>query len=133
MKIAVIDASGVIQIVLHKAKQKKFEDALHDAGLVLAPDLYVSELSNTLWKYSTKDIYTPEECIQFIQDGLGFINNYINSKDIWKEAFGEAVKNKHPVYDMLYAVTARRNNALLITNDEDLSKICGKLGIEYCY
>jgi predicted nucleic acid-binding protein len=132
MKV-ILDVSGVMQIVLQKPKKDKFEAALKDADQILAPDLYVSELSNTLWKYSTKGIYTPEECVQFIKDGLDYIDQYVDSNDVWKEAFSEAVKNKHPVYDMFYAVIARRNNGTLVTNDEDLAKICKKLGVKYCY
>jgi predicted nucleic acid-binding protein len=37
------------------------------------------------------------------------------------------------VYDMFYAVIARRNDGILISNDKDLIKICNKLKIKYCY
>ncbi|AEF84677.1 hypothetical protein TREPR_0439 [Treponema primitia ZAS-2] len=131
--IAVVDVSGVAQILFQTSKKEKFETLLQEATSVLAPDLYVSELSNTLWKYCIKGLYTTEECSQFIDDGLNYIDEYIDSKDIWKEAFGESVKNKHPVYDMFYAVIARRNDGIVVTNDGDLAKICKKLNIQYCY
>ncbi|GHV83574.1 hypothetical protein AGMMS50212_09140 [Spirochaetia bacterium] len=131
--IAVIDVSGIAQVLFQTSKRDKFETILRDAEYVLAPDLYVTELSNTLWKYSTKGIYTSEECTQFIEDGLNYVDEYIISKDIWKEAFVEGVKNKHSVYDMFYAVIARRNDGILITNDLQLIKICKKLNIKYCY
>jgi predicted nucleic acid-binding protein len=131
--IAVIDVSGVAQILFQTSKRDKFEAVLQNTELVLSPDLYVSELSNTLWKYSAKGIYTPEECTQFIEDGLNYIDDYVSSGEIWKEAFGEAVKIKHSVYDMLYAIVARRNDGILITNDKELAKICKKLKIKYCY
>jgi predicted nucleic acid-binding protein len=131
--IAVLDVSGAAQILLQTSKRDKFEAVLKDASLTLAPDLYISELSNTLWKYCQKEIYTPVECVQLINNGLNYINKFIDSNDVWEEAFSEAVKNKHPVYDMFYAVIARRNGGTLVTNDEDLAKICKKLGIKYCY
>jgi predicted nucleic acid-binding protein len=131
--IAVIDVSGIAQILFQTSKKEKFEAVLQEAALVLAPDLYVSELSNTLWKYCTKGIYTSEECTQFIEDGLNYIDEFINSKDIWKEAFGEGIRHRHPVYDMFYAVIARRNDGILLTNDGDLAKICKKNNIKHCY
>jgi predicted nucleic acid-binding protein len=131
--MAVIDVSGVAQILFQNSKKDKFEAILQEAATVLAPDLYIPELSNTLWKYCTKELYTPEECSQFIEDGLNYIDEYIDSKSIWKEVFGESVKNKHPVYDIFYAVIARRNDGILITNDGDLVKVCKKLNVKYCY
>ncbi|GHU79906.1 hypothetical protein FACS189462_5670 [Spirochaetia bacterium] len=125
----ILDVSGAMQILFNKEKKSKFTEVFQEASLVLAPDLYVSELTNTLWKYCIKGFYTPEECTQFIKDGLGYISKYIDSKDLWQEAFDEGIKNKHPVYDMYYAVAARRNNGTLITNDGDLAKICKKLSI----
>jgi predicted nucleic acid-binding protein len=129
----IVDVSGIAQILFQTAKKDKFEAVLKEASSVMAPDLYVSELTNTLWKFCVKGIYTPEECTQFIKDGLGYISEYIDSKDLWQEAFCEGVKNKHPVYDMYYAVAARRNDGILITNDGDLAKICKKLSIGYLY
>jgi predicted nucleic acid-binding protein len=131
--IAVVDVSGIAQILLQTSKKDTFKTMLKESSSVLAPDLYISELANTLWKYCIKGIYTPDECLQFIKDGLGFIDEFIDAKDLWQEAFGEGVKNKHPVYDMYYAVAARRNDATLITNDGDLAKICKKLSIRYIF
>jgi predicted nucleic acid-binding protein len=97
--------------------------------LRLAPDLYISELSNTLWKYYKAKIFSFDECNQYIEDGIDLIDIFIDSKEIWQEAFAEGVKNNHPVYDMYYAVIARRNSGTLITNDGDLAKICKKNNI----
>jgi len=130
--IAVIDVSGITQILFQREKKDKFYRVLQEASLVLAPDIYVSELSNTLWKYHKAQKYTVEECNQFIEDGLNYVDEFIDSKEIWKEAFSEGAKNGHPVYDMLYAVITRRNSGILISDDRDLSAICGKLNIDCC-
>jgi predicted nucleic acid-binding protein len=130
---AVIDVSGAAQILFQTSKKDRFETVLQNASRVLSPDLYRAELSNTLWKYYIKGIYTQEECVKIIEDGLNYVDEYISSKNIWREAFGESVKNKHSVYDMLYAVIARENNAVLMTNDKALVKICEKLNVEHCF
>ena len=42
------------------------------------------------------------------------------------------MKNNHSIYDMYYAVLARRNDATVITNDGALAKVCEKLSIAIC-
>jgi predicted nucleic acid-binding protein len=131
--IVTIDVSAAVQIVLRKEKALKFKEAVDNATSVIAPDLFVPELTNTLWKYQRAKIFSEKECLQYIEKGIKLIDTFINSKDLWQEAFGEGVKNNHPVYDMYYAVAARRNGGILITNDGDLAKICKKLSIGYIF
>jgi predicted nucleic acid-binding protein len=114
-------------------KELKFVNSLTTADFVIAPETYISELCNTLWKYANAKILSADECEQYIEDGMGLVDEFVDSKEIWKEAFHESVKNKHSVYDIFYAITARRNNALLLTNDNALAKICKKLSIRCLY
>ena len=60
------------------------------------------------------------------------IDDFLDAKALWKEALAEGIKNNHSIYDMYYAVLARRNDATLITNDEALAKVCEKLSIDIC-
>jgi predicted nucleic acid-binding protein len=131
--IAVIDACGAVEILQQKEKANKFYQALRESTLRIAPDLFVSELTNTFWKYHTAKIYTKNECIEFIQDGIGFINTFFNTNQIWKEALSEGINNSHSIYDMFYMVTARRNDGILITNDSDLAAICKKNRVPVCF
>ncbi|GHV93893.1 hypothetical protein AGMMS50293_02130 [Spirochaetia bacterium] len=129
----VIDVCGMAQILFQQEKTDKFSKLLAEADLILAPDLFVSELTNTLWKLHTAGKYNHEECLKFIEDGLDYIDTFVDSKKIRQEAFDEAVKHRHPAYDMFYLVTARRNGATLVTNDGDLAKICKKEKINICF
>ena len=130
--IAVVDVSGAVEILLKKEKAVKFNKTLQEAELVIAPDLYVSELTNAFWKYYTAKMYTKEECIELIQDGINYIDRFIDSKEIWEEAFCEGINNNHSIYDMLYMVTARRNSGILITNDSALAAVCKKNHVQFC-
>ena len=129
----VIDVSGVMEILLQKEKAEKFDNVLGKSTFVIAPDLYISELTNTLWKYCNKKIYSENECMEFIQDGMDYIDRFINCKDIWQEAFSEGINHKHSIYDMFYMVTARRNGGTLITGDSALAAICKKCRVEVCF
>jgi predicted nucleic acid-binding protein len=130
--IVVLDVSGVSQIIFHKEKMEKFDIALQEASLVMAPDLYVSELTNAVWKYGNFAGYTLEECNGFIKLGLKYINKFVDAREIWPEAFRLGLENKHSIYDMYYLALVRQYAARLITNDKDLVKLCKKLRVEYC-
>jgi len=130
--IVVLDVSGAIEIILKKDKSEKFNSEFESASWVIAPDLYISELSNVLWKYYKAKVITHSECNQYVRDGIEMIDDFIDAKEIWKEALGEGIKNNHSIYDMFYAIVARRNDARLITNDGPLADICRNLDIEYC-
>jgi predicted nucleic acid-binding protein len=130
--IAVIDVSAAMEILLHRKKADKFSKVLQESTLTIAPDLYVSELTNSLWKYCTAKILTQDECIKYVQDGLDYIDKFVDCKELWPEAFAEGIKNNHSIYDMFYLVAARRNNGILLTNDSDLAALCKKNHVQLC-
>jgi predicted nucleic acid-binding protein len=130
--ITVIDVSAAIEIILLKEKKDLFNSKFLEASWVIAPDLYVSELSNVLWKYYRARVITHEDCIQYVEDGINMVDDFIEGRELWKEALGEGIKNDHSIYDMYYCVLARRNDATLITNDEPLAKMCQELKIDVC-
>jgi predicted nucleic acid-binding protein len=126
----VLDVSAAIEILLQKEKKELFTTAYEKASWVIAPDLYSAELSNVLWKCHKAGLISHIECVQYVEDGIELIDDFFQSKELWKEALGEGIKNTHSIYDMYYAVLARRNDATLLTNDGKLSMICNKLNIE---
>ena len=127
---AVLDVSAAIEILLQKEKKELFNATYEKASWVIAPDLYIAEISNVVWEYYKSGLISHMECMQYVEDGIELIDDYFPSKELWKEALGEGIKNIHSIYDMYYAVLARRNDATLITNDSKLSLICNKLNIE---
>lgn len=128
--IAILDVNAAIEILLQREKKNLFESAYESAEWVIAPDLYVAEICNVFWKYYKAKAITHAECVQYAEVGIDMIDDFADAGDLWKEALGEAIKNNHSVYDMLYAVLARRNDAVLMTNDKTLSQVCKRLRIE---
>ena len=131
--VTVLDVSGAIQVLLQKEKNESFTNKIKNSSWVIAPDLYVSELTNVLWKYYTAQLVSHEDCIQLVEDGINLIDDFIDVKELWKESLGEGIKNNHSIYDMYYAVLARRNDAILITNDKPLADMCKELKISFCF
>jgi predicted nucleic acid-binding protein len=83
-----------------------------------------------LWKYYKNKILTHDECLQYLEDGLGLIDDFFTEKEMWKEVLGESIKNDHSAYDMFYTVLARRNDSTLVSNNKELIKISKKMKIE---
>jgi predicted nucleic acid-binding protein len=126
----VLDVSAAIQIVLQKERKDYFESLVKKASWVIAPELYISEITNVLWKYYKNKILTHDECLQYLEDGLGLIDDFFTEKEMWKEVLGESIKNDHSTYDMFYTVLARRNDSTLVSNNKELIKISKKMKIE---
>ena len=68
--------------------------------------------------------------IQYVQDGIDMIDDFIETRKLWKEALAEGMKNNHSIYGMYYAILARRKDTTLITNDGALAKMCENLSID---
>ncbi len=130
--IAILDVSAAIEILLRKEKAVLFENTYQNASWIIAPELYIAEISNVLWKYYEANIITHNECVQFTETGISLIDDFSDLNDLWKEAQGEGIRNNHSVYDMYYAILARRNDATIMTNDKKLSTVCKKLKIQIC-
>jgi hypothetical protein len=61
-----LDVCGALEILLRKKKAGKLSKIVQEAALIIAPDLYISELTNTFWKYHRANILTKDECVQYI-------------------------------------------------------------------
>lgn len=128
--IVILDVSAAIEILLKKEKKDKFNECFEKADWIISPNLFISEITNVLWKYYRAKALTHEECIQYVEDGINMVDDFIDVKELWKESLGEGIKNNHSIYDMFYVVLTRRNDAVLITNDGSLAKVCKTLNIE---
>ena len=130
--IIVLDVSAAIEIIFQREKKDKFKNVYNQGNWIIAPNLFIAEITNVLCKYYKARLITHKDCIQYVQDGIDMIDDFLDAKELWKEALAEGIKNNHSIYDMYYAVLARRNDATLITNDEALAKVCEKLSIDIC-
>jgi len=126
----VIDASAAVGLVLAFPGTERFAAPLEQANLVAAPDLYVAEVCNALWKYRKADLLPIARCELAVEQALNLPDRIEPSGALHVEAFALACRHLHPVYDALYLVLARRNNALLLTLDRRLAALAEQLDIE---
>lgn len=120
--IAVVDASAAVEVVLDRPRAEDLRTILEAADYVIAPDLYVSEVTNALWKYARG---TPRQSLDpsVVDDAVAIPDDLIASSSLYREAFGLSLRQNHPVYDCLYLIVARRNTATLITLDKRLASL----------
>ena len=126
----VIDASAAVGLVLAMPGTETFSAPLEQAALVSAPDLFVAEVCNALWKYRKAELLPMARSEQALEHALSLPDLIESSSVLHLEAFALACRHLHPVYDALYLVLARRNNAVLLTLDRRLAALAAKLEIE---
>lgn len=128
--ILILYSSAAIDILLGKGNFLNYQNIIKNADTVIAPEIYLSEITNAAWKYNKIAKFTHEESFNLAEDGINLIDQFIPVKDLWKESLREAMNNDHPVYDCLYVVCARRNDGVLLTRDKKLKKLCEELKVQ---
>ena len=106
----VLDASAVVRIIEASPEAALMVQALDAADLVLAPELMLTELANTLWKLRRADRL-----------------NDLDPQELLAEALALACHLNHPVYDCLYLALARREAAVLVTADKRLQQLAARV------
>jgi predicted nucleic acid-binding protein len=125
----VLDASAAVAVALGSGKGAHFAGAIEEADVVLAPDLFVAEVVNAIWKYHHFEHLDVDTCDRTIQLALGLVDDFVPCRDLHKEAFLLARAARRPAYDMFYLALARREDAIFLTVDNSLMKEAGRQGI----
>jgi predicted nucleic acid-binding protein len=121
--ILVLDTSGAAEFILNKPQKKNVESYLLNADLVIAPDIFICEITNVFWKYHHFESLPKKICEELIQKSLQLIDEFESSSILYREAYQFACEKKLSVYDALYIVLSRRNNGMLISMDKQLNDI----------
>jgi predicted nucleic acid-binding protein len=124
----VLDASAAIASVVGTSRIA-IDPVVAEAILVIAPELYIPEVTNGMWKYIHARVLTVNEASRGLSKALRLIDEYRSVQDLAEEALREAAAYRHPAYDLYYAVLARRENAAILTFDGRLKELCGKMHI----
>lgn len=126
----VLDASAAVAAVLGRDPAPSLLQILESASVVLAPDLFASEVANALWKYVSAHEIRSDEAADALEHSMKLIDRFVPIAPLAQEALREATIRGHPVYDLCYAVTARREGCSVLTIDTRLQKLLDKMSIE---
>ncbi len=124
--IVVIDASVAVSLVVNPGNNVKEAEILSEASWVLAPTLFVSEVTNAFWKYHTFQNLPQDKAAAGIALALELPDSLADDTELQVEAFALSCRTRHSVYDMMYLILARRNDALLMTKDKALEKLASE-------
>ena len=128
--IAVLDTCAAVEILLQRRKAEALSGLLAEAEWVLAPTLYVAELTNVFWKYHRYNSLPQETCETALAHGLELPDTLARDIELQREAFAMACLCDAPAYDMFYIVLTRRHAATLLTTDAALADLARKHGIQ---
>ena len=121
--ILVIDTSAGAEIVLGRERAAEMGARVTEAEWVIAPTLYISEMTNVFWKYHRFADVPIEQCETGLDRAIRLIDDFVHENEMYREAFAMACLAQKPVYDMFFLVLARRTNGAILTLDEGLQRI----------
>ena len=107
----------------------RLADTLAQASIVLVPGLFHAEVANALWKYVRAGQLTRELAVQRASEAVDLIDLTIPDAELVTECLAAAIDHDHPVYDLLYAVTARRHACQVLTLDRRLQALLDAMGV----
>jgi predicted nucleic acid-binding protein len=125
----VLDASAAIEVAFMRRLGASLAVTLCDADEVLAPELFVAEVVNTIWKYHRFEGLSLDVCDRALKTGLGLVDVLVPGRELASEAFLLARISRRPAYDMFYLALARSRDALLLTTDAALKKEAARQGV----
>lgn len=128
MKV-VLDASAAVAGVLQHPSGTEVLDLLEKASLVVAPDLFLAEVTSALWKYVAAQQLPIDEAISRLEAAGKLVDRYSPVDALAQEVLREAAVRKHSVYDLFYAVLARREGAGVVTIDGRLRKLLTTMSV----
>jgi predicted nucleic acid-binding protein len=129
---AVLDASAAVHLVMKGEHAMALATRLEDVAIVTTPDLFCSEVANSLWKYVRAGSLNLDQALTNFEEGMGLVDALIPERTLAPEALVAAANHKRSVYDMMYAVLARRSGAAVITMDRGFALILREMEID-CY
>lgn len=128
MKVT-LDVSAAVEMIMGRPKQQAIIDNLKKATWITTPSLYISEVSNVMWKYNSIQNYSAEKLTHKANHLVKLIDEFIPTDELYEEAISLACQLDHPAYDAMYLVASRRRNSTLITLDKKLIQAAQKVNI----
>lgn len=122
--MVVLDASAAIDAVRNGTQSPVFTYLMKSGEETVAPEFFCLEAAQAAWKYVRAGQLEKSDAQAMLGDSIGLVEVFYADAELIREAFTEAIRTDHSLYDMLYFVLARRTASPLLTCDHQLAKIC---------
>lgn len=126
----VLDCSAAINIVRRTPAGRALKGLMVTNECHIAPELFRAEAASALTKYVRAGTYDRKEALVYLEKALALVDEFHPLSENSVEAFSEACRLNHSVYDMYYFTLARRYGATLFTEDRSLIELCEREGVE---
>ena len=125
----VLDCSAAVEMVRETNRGKGFSSLILQGETVVVSELFLAEVRNTFWKYVRAGMLPGKLATAYIKQALALVDEFVPLSENANEAFAEAVRQNHSVYDMFYLTLVRRNDATLFSADKKLVALCEEMGL----
>lgn len=126
----VLDCSAVVAIVRETLEGNALRALMLENETTLTSEMFVAEVRNSFWKYVRAQLMTIEEAEFYIEKAIGLVDEIVPLKENADEAFAEAVRQNHSVYDMFYLTLVRRSVGTLFSLDKKLVNLCTEMKLD---
>jgi len=123
----VLDASAAVRLILADPAAADLAERVGGAALVLAPELMLTELDNTIWKLQRADRLNDLDPQELLAEARELVDRLEPDRHLQAEALALACHLNHPVYDCLYLALARREATSLISSDQRLNALAERV------
>lgn len=125
----VLDASAAVEVALDGKHAAQLGAVLEESEEVLAPELLLAEIVNSIWKYHEFQQLDSTTCVRALDFAVGLVDTLVSCKELYREAFLLSRTARRPACDMFYLALAKREDAVLLTLDKALRKEAVRQGI----
>lgn len=126
----VLDCSAAVAIVRETLEGNALRALMLENEMTLTSEMFVAEVRNSFWKYVRAQLMTIEEAEFYIEKAIGLVDEIVPLKENADEAFAEAVRQNHSVYDMFYLTLVRRSAGTLFSLDKKLVNLCTEMKLD---
>ena len=126
----VLDCSAAVAIVRETLEGNALRALMLENETTLTSEMFVAEVRNSFWKYVRSQLMTIEEAEFYIEKAIGLVDEIVPLKENADEAFAEAVRQNHSVYDMFYLTLVRRSVGTLFSLDKKLVNLCTEMKLD---
>ena len=126
----VLDCSAAVAIVRETLEGNALRALMLENETTLTSEMFVAEVRNSFWKYVRAQLMTIEEAEFYIEKAIGLVDEIVPLKENADEAFAEAVRQNHSVYDMFYLTLVRRSAGTLFSLDMKLVNLCTEMKLD---
>ena len=125
----ILDCSAAVEMARRTLEGEALRSLICTGEEIVASEMFIAEVRNSFWKYVKAGLLSREAAEAYIDECIKMVDKFVPLEDNADEAFAEAVRQNHSVYDMFYLTLVRRTSGTLFSLDKKLVSLCEDMGL----